>query len=83
MKSFRAYLQEGIARKDHATQPLHTLNTVNNRTLVFSGHEMVGHIDFHKGTPEIIPNSVDQYVAYINAAYRDRSEEHTSELQSH
>jgi hypothetical protein len=71
MKSFRTYIQEGAARKDHADQPFRTLNSAGNRKLVLAGNEMVGHIDFHEGMPDIIPNSKDRYIAYINSSYRD------------
>lgn len=71
MKSFRTYLQEGIARRDQSLQNLHTLNTAGNRKLVFAGSEMVGHIDFHAATPNVLPNSRDQHIAYINGSYRD------------
>lgn len=71
MKTFRTYLEEGLARREHADNTLHTLKAPNNRTLVFSGNEMVGHIDLLLGTPDIIKNSSDVYVAYINGSYRD------------
>lgn len=71
MKSFRTYLQEGVARKDHADGTFHTLNSAGGRKLVLSGNEMVGHVDFHVGVPEVIPNDKDRYIAYLNAHYRD------------
>lgn len=71
MKSFRTFLQEGVARKEHSTANLHTLQSAGSRKLVFANTEMVGYIDFHVGVPEIIPGDKDRYLAYINAAYRD------------
>lgn len=71
MKSFRTYLQEGIARKDQAEGNFHTLNSAGGRKLVLSGNEMVGHVDFHVGVPEVIPGDKDRYIAYLNAHYRD------------
>lgn len=70
MKSFRTYLTE-VARQDHSTQPLHTIKSAGNRQMVFAGSEWVGHIDFHVGTPDLIPNSRDRYIAYIKTNYRD------------
>ena len=71
MKSFRTYLQEGVARKDHSDGQFHTLNSAGNRKLVFSGSEWVGYVDFHVGVPEIIPGDKDRHIAYLNASYRD------------
>lgn len=71
MKSFRTYLEEGIARKDHADHDFRILNSAGNRKLVLAGNEMVGHVDFHVGVPEVIPGSRDRYIAYVNGGYRD------------
>ena len=65
------YVSEGVARKDHADGEFHTLKAPNNRTLVFVNSEMVGHVDLMLGTPDVIKNSKDQYVTYLNASYRD------------
>lgn len=71
MKSFRTYITEGVATKRHAEGNFHTLKAPGNRTLVFSDTEMVGHVDFVPGTPEVLEGSRDRYITYINGSYRD------------
>lgn len=70
MKTFRQHIQEA-ARKDHADGEFHTLNGANGRKLVLIGNEMVGHIDFHVGVPDIIPGDKDRYIAHLATSYRD------------
>jgi len=70
MKTFRQHIQEA-ARKEHADGEFHMLNSANNRKLVLIGNEMVGHIDFHVGTPDIIAGDKDRYIAHLATSYRD------------
>lgn len=73
---FRKYLAnqqrlaEGVARKAHADTDWHLLKTHGSSKMVFAGSEWVGAIDFVPGS-DIVPNSAPQYIAKLNAQYRD------------
>jgi hypothetical protein len=70
MKSFRTYLQEGAARKEHSTMEFRLLKTHGNAKMVFAGNEWVATIDHIPGVPEM-PQNKDQYIASYNGQYRD------------
>lgn len=71
MKSFRTYLQEGVARREHAEGNFHTIKAPNNRTLVFSNNEMVAHVDYIPGATSVVPGDTDKFLLYVNGSYRD------------